>query len=181
MAWKEVMVTMVKSLIGDLNQSCDCDDTRIIDAILTSGIITSALFEFDQDYTFDLVYKTITPDFTEPTYYDKNAIALIALRTACQLNIADYQQAARDGIKVKDGDSSVDTTGSFGGYKDILQMGSCAAFAKLLKQVSVTSGGGAKYGRVILGPFSHIDYGNRLGDLYNIRTIFDSYSTDFRR
>lgn len=175
MAWKEVMPIMVKTIIGDLNQDCDCDDSRILDSILTAGIITSSLFEFDRDYDFNLVKKTITPDFTTEEYYDKNAISLITLRASCMLNIADYQNAAKDGIKVKDGDSSVDTTGSFSGYKDILELGACAAFNKLLRQLSITSGGGAKYGKIILGPYSHIDYGNNLGDYYNIQTIFDSY------
>ncbi|MFA5759936.1 MAG: hypothetical protein WC942_11350 [Clostridia bacterium] len=126
---------------------------------------------FAIDYTFDLESYDITPDPVAYSYND--AIALFTLKTACMLNQNQYITATGTGIKVKDGDSSVDTTAGFGGYKDILTLGPCAAYQKLLKSMALTRSMNA--GGAVMSPFSH-ENSNLTMPTFGVyaRQLFDS-------
>jgi len=78
-----------------------------------------------------------------PSFDDKSAYQR-HLRTT---NIC--KQALGQGIKVRDGDSAIDTSVSFRGYRDILELGACAAYERLKWSLLASSG----VGKAVLGPF----------------------------
>jgi hypothetical protein len=68
------------------------------------------------------------------------------------LNLNSYQNAVGTGIRVRDGDSEVDTTSGFKGYKDILDNGPCAAYKKLLEKLRFEKS--MNLGRAVTSPAS---------------------------
>jgi len=96
---------------------------------------------------------SVSPD--PVTNADNIFMALVPLKAACILTQGEFKQALGQGIKVRDGDSAIDTSVSFRGYRDILEMGPCAAYEKL-KWSLLASGaaeGGAGVGKAVLGPY----------------------------
>lgn len=146
----ETLISIVRTLIGDFSSTEIFDDERIQIALAVAGIIVSRETSLGRDYEFDTVFGDITPDPVDEGDYD--AVALFALKAACILNQNQYMSGVRAGIRVRDGSSEVDTTGSFGGYKDILNMGPCASYMALLKKITINSSGAG--GRAVLSPYS---------------------------
>ncbi len=152
MAWQDDLVIMVRHLIGDLATTPVYSDDRIAEAIVVSGLIASQEYPLDVTYTFDFSLPDISPDPTLPESYDGLAIALFTLKAACILLTNSYQTAIGTGIRVRDGDSEVDTTGGLKGYSDILKNGPCAAYQSLLKSAAQKASGGL--GRAVMSPYS---------------------------
>jgi hypothetical protein len=150
MAWQSQLTTMVRVLIGDINTTEVFTDDQITKAVVVGGLISAREFSFANDYTFDLDALDISPDPTESATLDSNAMALFSLKAACMLNMSAYQKAINAGIKVRDGDSEIDTTGGFKGYKDVLELGPCKSYDKLLKQLQFN----ANVGRAVMTPAS---------------------------
>jgi hypothetical protein len=152
MAWQDDMVIMVRVLINDLLAPQKKADAYIEQVIVTAGIFVDQETELATEYDFDVSTPDITPD---PTDADDNTfIALATLKAACLLNVGDYQKATGCGMRVRDGDSLVDTSVSFKGYKDILELGACAAYEKLkweVEQLNLLGTGGAI--GAVLGPY----------------------------
>lgn len=136
MSWQTTLTTMVRHIIGDMGSAPTYDDTRIQQGIVVSALIVSQDLPLIQTYTFDIDNPSISPDPTLTATLDKEAMALFTLKTACMLNFSSYQAAVGTGIKVRDGDSEVDTTGSFKGYADIVNLGPCLAYNKLMLKIS---------------------------------------------
>src|SRR5688500_10715162 len=126
MAWQDTMVPMVRVLIGDDTDTQRYESSRIEMAIVTAGLIVAQEYPFKTAYTFDLSLPEVLPDPT--VILDSEAVALFTLKAACLLNLNTYQTAVGTGIRVKDGDSEVDTTGALRGYADIMRLGPCASY-----------------------------------------------------
>lgn len=172
MAFADVLIPMVRNLIGDTSDTPTYEDERIEQAIITAGLIVSQEYQFDADYIFDFVSSDISPDPTSSSTLDNKFIALVALKAACMLSLNTYQTAVGQGISVRDGDSAIDTTTGFGGYRDIINLGPCASYNKLLNTlISAKSMSG---GKAVFGPYSHgnlpfDNYGNwRVSDFYDL-------------
>lgn len=171
MAWNDIIVPMVRNLIGDVGDNPKYADDRIEQAIVTAGLIVTNEYEFSANYTFDFTTAEISPDPTEPETLDNAFVALVALKAACILSINSYQTAVTGGIKVVDDGSSIDTTSGFKGYSDIVALGPCASYNKLLQSLSVKQG--MNNGKAVLGPYSCGNtsfsvFGNwRITDFYN--------------
>jgi hypothetical protein len=158
MAWQDSMIPMVRLLIADTSDVQRYDDDRIAQALVTAGLIVSQEIDLDADYVFDLTTPDIIPD---PTVINDNAaIALFGLKAACLFSMNDYQKAVGAGIRVRDGDSEVDTTGRFKGYSDIINIGPCASYTKLLQNLLVKNSMGV--GGAVMSPYSSgtVTWGN---------------------
>jgi hypothetical protein len=167
--WQNVMTTMVRHLINDLGATEVFEDSRIQQAIILAGIMASQEYDFSEDYSFDFEGLDITPD---PVAEEDNAaIALITLKTACIMNLNQFQSAVKTGIKVRDGDSQVDTTGSFGGYSDILKYGPCTAYKNLLDQTSISLSMGR--GKAVFSPYS-----DDVGSTWGVRGNYGNWSNE---
>lgn len=151
--WDTDLVLMLRLLINDLNVPQKHADAYLEQVIVLSAILADQEVDFAASYIYDMSNVSITPDPIDNG--DTMFQALVPLKAACVLNQGDFQKAIGQGIKVRDGDSSVDTTASFGGYKDILNLGPCASYEKLKKQILVADGAGF-YGAVI-SPFRGVN------------------------
>ena len=152
MAWTTDLVWMVRVLVSDISSPQKYTDEYIQRVLVTAGIMVDAEFPFNYDYTYDISAITITPD--PVTSGDLYFMALIPLKAACVITVGEFKQALGQGIKVRDGDSAIDTSVSFRGYKDILELGHCAAYERLrwslLASGAAVNGG---VGKSVLGPY----------------------------
>lgn len=154
--WQTVMTTMVRHLINDVDLPYKYDDQRVMTSIIIAGLQSSLEYSYDSDYVFDIEALDITPDPAASDTYDPVAMALMTLKAACIFDTNRYQGGVSQGIRVRDGDSEVDTTAGFTGYKDILLLGPCASYQKLLDITG--SAKSMKLGRAIMTPISHVDF-----------------------
>lgn len=160
---------MVRSLINDLDRDPVYSDDKVEQAIVVAGLIVGNEFDFNVEYTFDIDNPSISPDPTSSSTYDSEAIGLIALKAACMLNLNSYQKSVSNGIMVRDGDSQIDLTAGFGGFKDIILYGPCKSYEKLIQTRSTLKSMGL--GRAVMTPVSHVDFRNDLG---NLARFYDS-------
>lgn len=151
MVWNIDLVLMTRVLVSDLTLPQTYSDEYIQRVLITAGIQVDAEFPFPFDYVYDITALTIVPDPVVSS--DSSFMGLIPLKAACILTQGEFKQALGQGIKVRDGDSAIDTSVSFRGYRDILELGPCKSFEKLkwsmLATGSVENGG---VGQAVLGP-----------------------------
>jgi hypothetical protein len=146
--WQDSLVPMVRALINDMD-STQFTDERVETSIVVAGVIVGNEYSFPTDYSFDIVDIDISPDPSA----DKVFVALVGLKAACILNTNQYQQGVQQGIRVRDGSSEVDTTSGFAGYKDILKLGPCGTYEKLVDQLRAQRS--MMGGKAVLSPFTH--------------------------
>lgn len=147
MAWSDDLVLMTRVLVGDINTPQTYADEYIQRVLITAGIIVDSEVVLGSNYAYDISALTIVPD--PVTSGDAVFMALVPLKSACILTQGEFKQALGQGIKVRDGDSAIDTSVSFRGYRDILEFGPCAAYEKL-KWTLLASGG---IGKAVLGAY----------------------------
>lgn len=176
MAWDNTIVTMVRNLIGDVSITPTFSDDRIATAILVAVSIVGQEYDFDTTYIVDFDLLSLSPDPTETSTYDPVAVALFSLKAACLLNMNQYQSAVGTGIRVRDGDSEVDTTGSFAGYKDILALGPCGSYKSLLQSVYWSKRAGK--GKALTSPSSSggDTWGMPPYEVWSLREFFDGWA-----
>lgn len=155
--WETIMTAMVRVLIGDPSDGdTEFSDARIKDAIVVGALISTRECELATTYTFDVNTPDISPD---PVVAPDNlAMALWSLKAACLLNTNRYQTAVSGGttgVRVKDGDTEVDTKGSLSGFKDIMTMGPCKAYEELCKKTEWQSS--MSRGKAVMTPLTHVD------------------------
>lgn len=152
MAWTSDLVLMTRILIGDVSSPQKHSDTYIQQALVCAGILVSSEIALEQTYDFDMSNLTISPDPVEEQ--DTIAQALLPLKAACILLQGDYREAIAQGIKVRDGDSAIDTSVSFRGWSDIITLGPCAAYKSLVWRLQATGAtGSGVVGGAVVGPY----------------------------
>lgn len=147
MAWDDDLVLMTRVLMNDYNEPQKYTDEYLRKVLVCAGVLVRKEIELPYEYTFDISAGTISPDPIDSQ--DTIAQALLPLRAAAMLNQGAYITAIGQGIRVRDGDSQIDTTVGFKGYRDIIEVGPSAAYAKLLWHLQAT----ACPGRAVLGPY----------------------------
>jgi len=136
MTWDVDLVLMVRVLINDLGSTAKTD-AEIQRTLVASCILVSQDIELDNTYVCDISAVTITPD--PVVQGDGAAQALFPLKAACIINQGDFKVAIGQGIKVRDGDSQIDTTAGFRGYRDILELGACASYESLRRSIEASN------------------------------------------
>ena len=177
MTWDVNLVLMLRVLINDFNAPQTNTDTYLQRVLVAAGIFVNSQIELPEDYIYDISAVTITPD----PLVSEDAIseALIPLKAACIINQGDFQKAIGQGIKVRDGDTAIDTSVGFRGYKDILELGPCAAYDKLLwdlQRINTDSVGASL--NAVLGAFRDPD--STRPDLDTISFYFDTLASTIR-
>lgn len=150
MAWTTDLVLMTRVLISDIMTPQTYSDEYLQRVLVTAGIMVDAQITFPYGYTYDINAITISPD--PVVSEDSTFMALVPLKSACIITQGEFKKALGQGIKVRDGDSAIDTSVSFRGYRDILELGPCAAYQKLEWSL-IASGGVNLVGKAVLGPF----------------------------
>lgn len=147
--WDVDLVTMLRVLIGDLLSPQKNTDAYLKKILITAGILVSNEIDLSNDYVFDITGVTIVPD--PITLSDIQAQALLPLKSACLLNQSNFQLALGQGIRVRDGDSQIDTSVSFGGYSDILKLGPCKSYELLVNKLNASAS--SLVGGAVLGAY----------------------------
>lgn len=174
MSWDVNLITMLRVLINDLNAPQKNTDNYLKQVVITSAIMVDSEIKFANNYTYDLSAITITPD--PITQQDLIFQALVPLKSACIMNQADFRLALSQGIKVKDGDSFVDTSVGFRGYRDILQFGPCSVYDRLKWDIQSGRANGqtAEFvGGVVMSPYRPANVESNISD---VRSFFDRFS-----
>jgi len=171
MSWETDLVLTLRVLLGDLNAPQKNTDSYLQSTLIAAGILANNEIDFTYDYVFDIAGNTITPDPVD--IGDAMAQAVLPLKAACILNQSQFQTALGQGIKVRDGDSAIDTSVSFGGYKDILRYGPCAAYDKLVWQIKLTNSG--TVGGFVLSPYR----GPNDAPINTVSWFYDEFYTYF--
>lgn len=158
MAMNADLILILRVLINDISSTQTYTDEYLKRVLIIAGIMVDAEFPFSYDYSYDISALTISPD--PVTNADNIFMALVPLKAACILTQGEFKQALGQGIKVRDGDSAIDTSVSFRGYRDILEIGPCAAYEKLKWSLLSSS----NVGKAVLGPY-RIPNGNALSTI----------------
>lgn len=172
MAWTTDLVLMARVLVNDINAPQTYTDTYLERVLITAGILVDAEIAFAYTYVYDINALTIVPD--PVTSEDSDFMALVPLKAACILTQGEFKKALGQGIKVRDGDSAIDTSVSFRGYRDILELGPCAAYEKLKWTMLASGGSSGGVGKAVLGP--HRESGGTA--LSTIAWYYDQYATN---
>ena len=150
-AWEDELTLMVRILANDTSAIPRNTDAYIQQVIVTAGILVDADIDFIVNYTFDVTDTFISPD--PIAMLDQTFRALVPLKAACIIQTGDFQDAIGQGIKVRDGDSAIDTSVKFRGFKDILTLGVCKSYELLKWQIQATGSTTGKIGGVALSPY----------------------------
>jgi len=148
--WQDNLVLTLRVLIGDFNAPQKNTDTYLESVLVAAGILVDNDVDLSTDYVFDIYAISMTPDPVEIN--DTIAQALLPLKAACILNQSQFQTALGQGIKVRDGDSQIDTSVSFVGYRDILKYGPCASYESLKWQIQ-SAGAMENVGSAVYSPY----------------------------
>ncbi len=160
--WDTDLVLMTRVLVGDIDLPQTYTDEYIQRAIIASAYIVDVEVTFAFDYTYDIDALTISPD--PVTSDDGVFIALVPLKAACIITMGEFKKALGQGIKVRDGDSAIDTSVSFRGYNDIIQFGVCASYDRLKWTLQASGGTASIPGKAVMGP-------HRAAGIIGINTI----------
>lgn len=176
MAWTTTLVTLTRHLISDLTSGEErYSDNRIQEALVLAGILTSRVYEFDNDYTFDIETPSISPDPTVTAYLDNDAMALFSLKAACILDVGRYQDNADNlGVLVRDENTTVDTRDGYRGYDAILKNGPCAMYKETLAKIEADKA--MSIGKAVTSPGTHPNRIINYSASETARFFFDNYS-----
>lgn len=174
MSWQYDLTIMVRVLINDLLTPQRYLDSYIEQVLVTAGILIDNEIDLSQTYTFDVSGVSISPDpvVTNDIMFQ----ALAPLKSACILNTGDFQKATLQGIKVRDGDSAIDTSVSFRGYRDILEYGACASYEKIKWDIQSGKGDGKSagdFGTAVLSPYREPN----VRGVNDVAAFFDTFSS----
>jgi len=146
--WETELILILRHLIDDLDSST-YSDSRLMELLLVSAQLIQTTIQFSNTYVVDVDSLSLDPNpTTEPK--DKGFILLTCYKAACILRGSEYKSALQSGFKVSDGQSSLDSTGTQGGYKSLMES-ACKEYESAKKEYLIT---GNVSGRAIIGPFS---------------------------
>lgn len=154
--WEQTMILMLRSLIGDLDETTYTDE-RLKQVLVIAAYGVNAAADFMNDYVVDVTAMTITPDPVEAG--DQDFAVLTVYKAACILVGSEVKTQSLNAIAIKDGPSSIDLRGVSGSLSG-LQKDLCGKYDDMLNKYRFEKGnGGAPLGEAILGPFSPGSWG----------------------
>lgn len=110
MSWQTEITPIVRILIDDYAEPYTYTDSRLEEIIVIAAQMLITSIDWDKTYTISIPDVSISPDPTANTK-DNAFINLTSLKAACFILMSEAKTASRQGIKISDGPSSIDTTG----------------------------------------------------------------------
>tara|TARA_Y100000114_G_scaffold109417_1_gene102925 strand:+ start:153 stop:653 length:501 start_codon:yes stop_codon:yes gene_type:complete len=147
MPWKIDLVLMLRSLIGDLDNSKFTDER--LKQILVFGaynVVNDA--DFSETYSVDVGEVTISPDPISKN--DTDFTTLTVYKSACILLGSEVKTEAANAISIKDGPSAIDLRGVTQNL-NMMYQDFCKKYDELLKTYQYNN---TLVGQAILGPYS---------------------------
>lgn len=109
MAWQDEMIPMLRVMLGDLDEDNETySDDTLEQTLLLAAKQVSATLTFDQTFVSNMSALTLSPDPTAGADKNDSYVNLVTLKAAAVLDRTEASLAARRGIIVKDGSSSID-------------------------------------------------------------------------
>ena len=132
MAWADVMLPMVRILINDYDDAnYEYSDDRLIQTLVVAAQLVNQEIDFSTSYTINVPLVTITPDPTTGTI-DNAFTNFTVLKAACFMDMSTFRtKAALAGLKAKLGPAVLETMEHLNGFKQLITIGPCAAYATL--------------------------------------------------
>jgi len=153
--WQTTLTKVVRNIIND-SDAADFSDDKIQESIVIAGLLAQQDFDFTTTYTFDLESTDISPDPAASSTFDSSAITLFCLRASCLLSANKYQNVIGDAIRVRDGDSEIDTTRNLQAQSEIFKVGPCKMYDDLLQKKRMDKS--MNLGGAVMSPISHDDF-----------------------
>ena len=152
MAWADVMLPMVRILINDYDDTnYEYSDDRLIQTLVVSAQLVNQEIDFSTSYTINVPLVTISPDPTTGTV-DDAFTNFVVLKAACFMDLSTFRtKAALSGLKAKLGPAVLETMEHLNGFKQLITIGPCAAYATLKNEWIF---GNAQVVEAILSPFT---------------------------
>jgi len=149
MAWTTTMVSMVRVLINDTEATQTYTDARLQDILAVAARYVEQEISFNTDYTIDISVPSISPD---PTVTIDDAFTnFVVLKAACLTDISTLRtKAVLAGLEARCGPAILKTLKSLDGFRELLDVGPCAAYAKLKDEYTF---GERSLAHFILSPF----------------------------
>tara|TARA_R110000751_G_scaffold155870_1_gene261396 strand:- start:3110 stop:3613 length:504 start_codon:yes stop_codon:yes gene_type:complete len=161
MAWNIDLVLMLRSLIGDLDNSKYTNE-RLKQILSIGAYNVNNEASFTNTYTIDVSQITISPD---PLVNDPDFCSLTVYKSACILLGSEVKTESANAVAIKDGPSSIDLRGVSGSlsimYKDL-----CEKYEEMMTKYIYEkgSGSGAPTGAAVLSPYSPASWGVGFND-----------------
>lgn len=153
MAWHIQMVPVLRVLIndyGDENTTQIYSDTRLEEILVVAAMYTQQENDFATTYTIVFSPASITPDPVDSG--DTAFVNLTVMKAACLSDQGTFRtKAVAAGISARCGPVSLNTISHLDGFKELLTIGPCAAYAAMKKDLMFDSGAMC---RAILSPFT---------------------------
>lgn len=151
MPWQLDMVLMLRSVIGDLDETKYTTE-RLKQVLMVGAYNVQNEAEFLNTYTVKVGQVSISPDPVDAG--DSDFTILTVYKSACILIGSEVKTESANAISIKDGPSAIDLRGVSGSlltlYKDV-----CAKYESLITKYQYEKGdGGTPIGTAILGPYS---------------------------
>ena len=147
MPWKIDLVLMIRSLIGDLDQSKYTDE-RLKQVLVVGAYNVLNDADFTDTYVVDVAAVSISPDPISES--DTDFSTLTVYKSACILVGSEVKTESANAIAIKDGPSSIDLRGVTRNL-NIMYQDLCAKYDSLLKTYQYNN---TLVGQAILGPYS---------------------------
>ena len=152
MPWQMDMILMLRSVIGDLDESKYTNE-RLKQVLMVGAYGVQNDASFPNTYTVNVGQVSITPDPVDTG--DSDFTVLTVYKSACILVGSEVKTESANAISIKDGPSAIDLRGVSGSlislYKDL-----CQKYQDMLDKYRYESGNGdgSPVGTAILGPYS---------------------------
>lgn len=172
MAWNTALPLMVRHMLGDLGTTEEFTDERLATAVTIAAILVQQEYTFDTTYVVDIEAPCLEPDPTDSATLDQAAIALFTLKAACIVLGGSYHTAIRNGVKIDDWDTSIDTRPRLDGYKDIIVTGPCKSYNEILEKMKWNKLAGK--GRAVFGPYSGQTDGYIVNGRWDVINFFNN-------
>lgn len=153
MAWDTVMITILRPIINDAIEPYTYSDATLKSLLVTSAFYVVGDIDWSTDYTVDVVAETITPDPSTSNPIDYDFINACVLRAACLIDQATHRTAAEsEGVEAYAGPARLRISGRTKATKDLIDVGSCAAYEDLKQQINFGTSMASK-AIIVIGPY----------------------------
>ena len=152
MPWQMDMILMLRSVIGDLDESKYTNE-RLKQVLMVGAYGVQNDASFPNTYTVNVGLVSITPDPVDTG--DSDFTVLTVYKSACIQVGSEVKTESANAISIKDGPSAIDLRGVSGSlislYKDL-----CQKYQDMLDKYRYESGNGdgSPVGTAILSPYS---------------------------
>lgn len=146
------MIIVLRTMIDDLASTVYTDDT-LAQVITVAGKFVMQEMNFNLNYFFDTVPKTVNPDPTDTAggTRDDSLINLTCLKAACFSDRGQAKTSAGQAVDISDAGSRISVGGIAAARLKLLEKGWCKAYADA--KAEYLSGQSRVAGAAVMTPF----------------------------